>query len=61
MHGQVSAISGGTGLLQEQQGHITKGVPVLSQIPLLGELFKHHEITSRQSELVIFLSPRVLQ
>lgn len=49
------------GLLQESQGHVTKGIPLLSQIPLLGELFKHHEITKRQSELVIFLSPRVLQ
>lgn len=49
------------GLLQEQQGHVTKGVPLLSQIPLLGELFKHHEITRRNSELVIFLTPKVLQ
>jgi pilus assembly protein CpaC len=48
------------GLLQEQQGNVTKGIPVLSQIPLLGELFKHHEITHRNSELVIFLTPRVL-
>lgn len=49
------------GLLQETQGHVTRGIPVLSQIPLLGELFKHHEIISRQSELVIFLTPKVLQ
>jgi pilus assembly protein CpaC len=49
------------GLLQESEGHVTRGLPVLSQIPLLGELFKHHEITRRQTELVIFLTPRVLQ
>lgn len=49
------------GLLQETDGHVTSGVPILSQIPVLGELFKHHEITHRQSELVIFLTPKVLQ
>jgi pilus assembly protein CpaC len=49
------------GLLQESEGHVTRGLPVLGQIPLLGELFKHHEVTRRQTELVIFLTPRVLQ
>lgn len=49
------------GLLQQQDGDVTKGVPLLSQIPVLGELFKHHEVTHRNSELVIFLTPRVLQ
>jgi pilus assembly protein CpaC len=49
------------GLLQESEGHVTRGLPVLGQIPLLGELFKHHEFTRRQTELVIFLTPRVLQ
>lgn len=48
------------GLLQEQDGNVTKGIPVLSAIPLLGELFKHHEVTKKRSELVIFLTPRVL-
>jgi pilus assembly protein CpaC len=49
------------GLLQETQGTVTAGVPVLSEIPLLGELFKHHKIEDRQTELVIFLTPKVLQ
>lgn len=49
------------GLLQESQGHVTKGVPLLSALPLLGELFKHHQLARRQTELVIFLTPRVLQ
>ena len=49
------------GLLQETDGHVTSGIPILSQIPVLGELFKHHEITHRQSELVIFLTPRLFQ
>lgn len=48
------------GLLQEQDGHVTKGVPVLASIPLLGQLFKHHALVKKRSELVIFLTPRVL-
>lgn len=49
------------GLLQEQDGNVTAGIPLLSQIPVFGELFKHHQVTHRNSELVIFLTPRVLQ
>lgn len=49
------------GLLREEEGMVTAGVPLLSQIPVLGELFKHHESVRKKTELVIFLSPRVLQ
>ena len=48
------------GLLHEQQGMVTSGVPLLSAIPVLGELFKHHESVRKKTELVIFLSPKVL-
>jgi pilus assembly protein CpaC len=48
------------GLLHEEEGTITAGVPILSAIPVLGELFKHHESIKKKTELVIFLSPKVL-
>jgi pilus assembly protein CpaC len=48
------------GLIQEERNARTGGVPLLSQIPLLGELFKLHRIELSQSELVIFVTPRVL-
>jgi pilus assembly protein CpaC len=48
------------GLLQETEGKVTIGVPVLSEIPLLGELFKHTEFQRKNNELVIFVTPRVL-
>jgi pilus assembly protein CpaC len=48
------------GLLREEEGMVTKGIPLLSQIPVLGELFKHHESIKKKTELVIFLSPHVL-
>ncbi len=48
------------GLLQEEESEVTRGVPILSDIPLLGLLFKSHKIERRHTELVIFLTPRIL-
>ena len=48
------------GLLQETEGKVTKGVPLLSEIPVLGELFKHTDFVRKNSELVIFVTPKVL-
>jgi pilus assembly protein CpaC len=48
------------GLLQENDGKVTAGIPLLSLIPVLGELFKHTEITHKTTELVIFVTPKVL-
>jgi MSHA biogenesis protein MshL len=36
------------------------GVPVLSDIPLLGNLFRHTRKVTRKSELVILLKPTVI-
>ena len=49
------------GLLHEEEGVVTAGVPLLSQIPVLGLLFQHRESRTKKTELVIFLSPRVVQ
>jgi pilus assembly protein CpaC len=48
------------GLLQENDGKVTAGIPLLSEIPVLGELFKHSDITHKTTELVIFVTPKVL-
>jgi len=48
------------GLLQETEGKVTRGIPLLSEIPLLGELFKHTDSVRKNSELVIFVTPKVL-
>jgi type IV pilus secretin PilQ/predicted competence protein len=37
------------------------GVPFLSKIPLLGLLFKHKSLSEDTSELLIFITPRVVQ
>lgn len=48
------------GMIQEEARDITSGIPILSSIPLFGELFKNHHVVNSISELVIFVTPRVL-
>ncbi|MGR7921719.1 pilus (MSHA type) biogenesis protein MshL [Zobellella denitrificans] len=49
------------GLMQERQGQTESGIPVLSQIPVLGNLFKNRNLSTRKSELVIMLRPVVVE
>ena len=57
----VMARSGQTvvfsGLIQETKSHIETGVPILSDIPLLGPLFKFESDNAQRSELMIIMTP----
>lgn len=61
----VSAASGQTivigGLITNSEQSITRSVPWLSQIPLLGELFKYDSFDNERKELLIILTPRVIR
>ena len=35
--------------------------PILSGVPFIGELFKHSEISNADSELMVFVTPRILE
>ena len=48
------------GLMQEKQKKVESGVPLLSKIPVLGNLFKTRSLASKKSELVIMLRPVVV-
>ncbi len=48
------------GLRVEEDKQVQRGVPVLSQIPLLGYLFSRTETEKVEKELVIFVTPHVL-
>ncbi|MGE4130802.1 MAG: hypothetical protein AB7F86_04145 [Bdellovibrionales bacterium] len=48
-----------SGLLRESWGHSQQGLPLLSQIPVLGALFSSRQYQRDQSELVIFVTPEV--
>lgn len=49
------------GLIQQQQGTDTAGVPGLSRLPVAGRLFGVRGKRSEDSEVVIFLTPRVVR
>ncbi|MDH4192151.1 MAG: type II and III secretion system protein [Betaproteobacteria bacterium] len=55
--GQTAVLGG---LMQDEVSNVEDGVPGLSSIPLLGELFKHRRDVTRKIELVIFLRPTVI-
>ncbi len=59
----VTVPDGGTlgigGLLKREDVKTVREIPVLSKIPIIGELFKHKSFQQGKSELVIFVTPRI--
>jgi Flp pilus assembly secretin CpaC len=48
------------GLIRADQSLLVRQVPVLSKLPVFGELFKRREFQQSKSELLIFLTPEIL-
>lgn len=48
------------GLLSEETRRIRKGMPLLSEIPLVGFLFRYHREETVRLDLVIEITPRVI-
>jgi MSHA biogenesis protein MshL len=48
------------GLMQDKITEDVVGLPIISDIPYLGRLFKHTKREKRKTELVIMLTPRIL-
>jgi pilus assembly protein CpaC len=49
------------GMIENQDIKVTSGVPVLSGIPLLGELFKNTHTENQKTELVIFVTSKIVE
>ena len=49
------------GLIQDQKTKSETKIPLLGDIPGLGALFRHRITTSVNSELIIFLTPHIVQ
>jgi general secretion pathway protein D len=49
------------GIIKENEEDVKKAVPILSKIPLLGELFKSSTTIKQKSELMVFLTPHILK
>jgi general secretion pathway protein D len=64
MQTQITVQDGDTiaigGVIQESSTNSTAGVPILHKIPVLGALFGSKSISKARTELIIFLTPRVI-
>ncbi len=49
------------GLLKESKFETVNKLPLLGHIPLVGKLFQHHSLKTEQTDLTIFITPRVLE
>src|SRR5579872_6038086 len=62
---QVLVTDGGTvvigGVIQTQNSINIDQVPVLGNIPILGNLFKHTTVNTENQELIFFITPRIIQ
>jgi len=56
--GQVAVMGG---LMQDSVNNLKDGIPGLSQLPLVGDVFSYRNETSTKTELVIFMRPVVIK
>jgi len=57
LEGQTIVIGG---LIEESKEKISKGVPLLSRIPILGGLFGTQEYDKKKTELIILMTPHIV-
>jgi general secretion pathway protein D len=48
------------GLIGETRGNTSQGLPLISRIPIIGGLFGDQKLTKNRTELVMFITPRVV-
>jgi type IV pilus assembly protein PilQ len=62
---QVLVTDGGTvvigGVIQTQNSINISQVPLLGNVPWLGNLFKHRQVSTSNQELIFFITPRIIQ
>lgn len=49
------------GVIQEDRRVSERGIPILKEIPIIGSLFKSKDETVRRSELMVFITPFVME
>ncbi len=49
------------GLIREEHIRSLREVPLLSKLPLIGELFRSRSTSHRKSDILIFLTPRIVR
>jgi type IV pilus secretin PilQ/predicted competence protein len=62
---QVLVTDGGTvvigGVIQTNNSMNVQQVPLLGDVPILGNLFKRRSVTTSNQELIFFITPRIIQ
>ncbi|RKQ62192.1 type IV pilus assembly protein PilQ [Vogesella indigofera] len=62
---QVRVENGGTvvigGIYVQEENNVENKVPLLADIPLLGVLFRNKSVTNNRRELLIFITPRIVE
>lgn len=56
--GQIAVMGG---LMQDSVDNLKDGIPLLSSVPVIGDLFSYRNETSTKTELVIFMRPVVIK
>lgn len=59
VHNGDTAVIGG--LIRDEEAELTKKVPLLGDLPLLGWLFKGREVTKNKINMVVFLTPKIIR
>ena len=49
------------GLIQETKANTSNGLPLLSRIPIIGGLFGTQKLVNNRNELIMFITPRVVE
>lgn len=57
-NGQTVALGG---LISEDDQGGRSGVPLLSDVPVLGELFSYNDRSRKRTELIVFITPRIIR
>jgi pilus assembly protein CpaC len=50
-----------SGLIKNEQGESSEGLPFLRKIPILGRLFSSHDFRESKTELIIFVTPELMK
>ncbi|HMI30116.1 MAG TPA: type II and III secretion system protein, partial [Candidatus Limnocylindrales bacterium] len=48
------------GLIRSNESTVKRGIPILMDVPLLGNLFRSTSTTKQKRELLIFVTPKIL-
>ncbi len=49
------------GLIRDENNETVNGIPIISNIPFVGELFKSRSMVKQKSNLLLFITPRIIR